>query len=61
MKLKDDDKEILKSLAEGLTAKEIAPKIFKSVSWVHWRIAKLRMDHGAKNVTHLVAKLLVNL
>ena len=54
--MNDKDIEILKLLAEGLTAKEIAGKVFLSVDSVRKRIFKMRENLDCKNTVQLIAK-----
>jgi DNA-binding NarL/FixJ family response regulator len=46
--------QILKYLSEGLTVKEIAPKVFLSYEGVNWRIDKMKERADCKNITELV-------
>jgi DNA-binding NarL/FixJ family response regulator len=54
MNLDQTNLEILKLLSEGLTAKEIAPRIFLSYETVVKRIENMKEQTGCKNRTHLV-------
>jgi DNA-binding NarL/FixJ family response regulator len=54
MNLDQTNLEILKLLSEGLTAKEIAPKVFLSYETVVKRIENMKEQTGCKNRTELV-------
>lgn len=50
------NQQILKYLAEGLTAKEIAGKVFLSAKVVEKRIRLMKKAAGAKSAPELVKK-----
>ncbi len=64
MKLEDPiNQTIVKRLIEGSSAKEIASEVFLTKQAIHWRILRLRILTGTKNIvamTH-VYKNLVNI
>lgn len=55
MKTDNTDTEILKLLAEGLTAKEIAEKLSISKRTVEARILRMKERSSTKTSTHLVS------
>lgn len=48
--------EVLRLLAEGLSAKEVAIKLAITARTVESHIDKLRLKTGARNRTHMVAQ-----
>jgi DNA-binding NarL/FixJ family response regulator len=54
MNLDQTNKQILKYLSEGLTSKEIAPKVYLSEARVVQRIAEMMDATNTKNRTELV-------
>ena len=50
------NREILEYLKQGLTLKEIAPRVYLSYDAVNARLDKLRLSQNAKNNTELVVK-----
>jgi DNA-binding NarL/FixJ family response regulator len=54
MNIDQTNKQILKYLSEGLTSKEIAPKVYLSEARVVQRIAEMMDATNTKNRTELV-------
>lgn len=55
-----DVKEMVKMLADGFTAEQIASKKFTNKRAIESLLYRTRIAHGANNTTHLVAIFLRN-